>query len=90
VRTRISVLDGSLEVKYTHEKELLTFNKIVCGLSKTTNLLTQAGNSVSAYLDNSTDKKTWYYKVNSVLYFVRTFVNLTSPFEYFGTLLNDS
>ena len=44
-------------------------------MSKTTNLLTKSGNSVSAYLTKLTDKKTWYYNVKKQepprLYFVK-------------------
>lgn len=63
----IMILDGSLETKYTYEDDLMNniFNNksIICGLSKTTNLLTKNGCSVSAYLAKLTDKKLWYYDV---------------------------
>ena len=75
----IIILDGSLETNYTYEDEIM--NKIfhdeiiICGLSKTTNLLTKNGNSVSAHLTKLTDKKEWYYDVqkkeNPKLFFVK-------------------
>ncbi|MEK6916427.1 MAG: DNA double-strand break repair nuclease NurA [Nanoarchaeota archaeon] len=58
------VLDGSLEATYPFEEELIKnamLNSVLCGISKTTELLTKYGNSVTAYLLNMTNKKEWYY-----------------------------
>ena len=65
------ILDGSLETKYTHEDELMKNLSNICGLSKTTTLLTKNGNSVNAYLTKLTNKNVWYYNVDSKLYFLK-------------------
>ena len=72
IKSDFVIIDGSLEPTYCFEEELT--NKLknsVYGLSKTTELLTKNGSSISAYLTNSTTKKTWYYKVNDNLNFVK-------------------
>ncbi len=64
----IIIIDGSLEPKYTYEKDLLKKlldKKVVCGFSKTTQLLTKKGDSASAHLGKLTDKKSWYYDVGT-------------------------
>jgi len=66
------ILDGSLETKYTYENEIMKkISKNVCGLSKTTTLLTKNGNSVNAYLTKLTNMKKWCYNVNLRLYFIK-------------------
>jgi len=82
------VIDGSLKPKYVYEKEIIETlkNKSMYGLSKTTNLLTKNGNSVGAYLINSTEQKTWYYKVDTLLFFLKLHpkTNYVFKFETFN------
>jgi len=71
IKTDVVVIDGSLEPKYIYEKEIIdkiNTDKIVCGLSKTTELLTKKGSSVSAHLSKLTDKKTWYYSAKDFFF----------------------
>ncbi len=66
------ILDGSLEPKYTYENDLIKhLPKKVCGLSKTSAVLTKQGNSITAHLSKLTSKKTWFHNVNSRLYFLK-------------------
>ncbi len=66
------VIDGSLEPKYPYEEELIDLlGKKVCGLSKTTELLTKNGNTVTTHLAKITDKKTWCHKINDNLSFLK-------------------
>ncbi|MBT3464404.1 hypothetical protein HN789_00150 [archaeon] len=67
------VIDGSLDPTFPFEEELIkNFNKEqVFGLSKTSDLITTNGDSVSYVLLNSTKIKTWYYKINKDTYFLK-------------------
>lgn len=60
----VLVMDRDLEVNVTNEdkffEKLYEKGKIICGLSKTTSLITEKGNSVNALL-NSLKEGKWYY-----------------------------
>ncbi|MCG2719438.1 MAG: DNA double-strand break repair nuclease NurA [Nanoarchaeota archaeon] len=74
----VLVMDRDLEVSVTNEDKFfdklyenaLKNNVVVCGLSKTTSLLTKKGNSVNALL-NSLGNGKWYYKLVEGVYFVK-------------------
>ena len=63
------VLDGNLDPTVTGESEKLNSlfetalknNNSICGLSKTTSLITNAGKSIPAVLDNLKNEGKWYY-----------------------------
>lgn len=65
----IIVRDGDLQARVTKEdkyfnsiyKKALEKNVIICGLSKTSNLFTNKGNSVVFLLNNISPTGTWYY-----------------------------
>ena len=65
----IIVLDGSLQCTFTNEKKYfeelykkaIEKNIIICGLSKTTTLMTDKGNSISNALNKYNIKGKWFY-----------------------------
>lgn len=74
----VLVMDRDLEIDVTNEDKFfdklygnaLKRKVVVCGLSKTTNLLTKNGNSANALL-NSLGNGAWYYKLVDGVYFVK-------------------
>ncbi len=85
-KNSIIVLDRDLEPKVTYEEEFFKElyrnadkNKtLVCGLSKTSSLLTKKGNSLNALLNSLGPEKEWYYKVAESEAFDIYFVKLNS------------
>ncbi|MBN1502571.1 DNA double-strand break repair nuclease NurA [Candidatus Woesearchaeota archaeon] len=63
----IIILDGSLEPKYTYEEEFIDnlsrSKNIICGLSKTSALLTLSGDSLIGLLYKISPKQSWLYKI---------------------------
>ncbi|MBN2367817.1 hypothetical protein JXC34_02270, partial [Candidatus Woesearchaeota archaeon] len=60
----IVVLDGSLESNYPHENQIMESimsPRIICGLSKTTDLITKSGKSAVAALRQYENDKAWIY-----------------------------
>ncbi len=61
----VILLDGCLEAKYSEEdkhlQELFNTKKVVCGLAKTTSLITKKGNSLAVGLSAMADDKKWLY-----------------------------
>jgi len=83
IESDIVVIDGSLEPKYVYEKEAIeniNKDKVVCGLSKTTELLTKKGSSVSAFLNKLSEKKTWYYSAKE-FFFIKLHENTKYVFR---------
>jgi len=86
----IIVLDRNLEAKITFEEEFLKEvyenakkrKNIVCGLAKTSSLLTKKGNSVNALLNSLGPDKEWFYKVAEIDTFDIYFVKLNSEANY--------
>jgi len=66
----ILVLDGSLQCTFTNEKKYFyeLYKKavekkiIICGLSKTTTLMTDKGNSIANALNKFSQKGKWFYQ----------------------------
>jgi hypothetical protein len=81
------VLDGSLEITYPFEEELinnLNKNKIY-GLSKTNKLITQSGNSIIPILHNLSTLNIWSYDFshsNFYSYFVKLHKNSKYIFRF--------
>jgi hypothetical protein len=87
VSDSIIILDGTLEAKYTYEKNILESirkenekkKNILSSVSKTTSLLTSSGDSAAAYLRKIAKEKSWIYSAGKVnheshnadLYFVK-------------------
>ena len=86
----IIVLDRNLEAKITFEEEFLKElyenakkrNNLVCGLAKTSSLLTKKGNSVNALLNSIGPDNEWYYKISESGVFDIYFVKLNSKASY--------
>jgi hypothetical protein len=86
----IIVMDRNLEKKITYEEEF--FNELcekakknknfICGLAKTSTLLTKKGNSLSALLNSFGPKEEWYYVVASGNDINICFVKLNSKSNY--------
>ncbi|MFH2021026.1 MAG: DNA double-strand break repair nuclease NurA [archaeon] len=77
-RSNILILDGSLEQKYTYESELIAEagnGKLLCGLSKTTDMLTDTGSSAVLAIAKNAPDGAWYYfaskEKNYDLYFAK-------------------
>ena len=68
-KSDIIILDGNLDITYPYEdeliKNLLEEKKCVLGLAKTSELITDSGNSVIPELKKLSTKKEWYYLINT-------------------------
>ncbi len=89
-KNTIIVLDRNLEAKMTYEKEFLKElfenmkkkNNIICGLAKTSSLLTKKGNSVNALLNSLGPDEAWSYKIAETEAFEIYFAKLNSKASY--------
>lgn len=99
------IIDGGLEYKHVDEEKLLDALKSVskskgihiCGISKTSNLLTKSGRPVAFVLDQSTELPIWFYhpvaeaeheivfvRFNHRSYYVFRLDSFSSPSELSG------
>jgi hypothetical protein len=79
----IVIIDGDLDIKYPYEEELhkdfANNIGIICGLAKTSNILTYHGNTATAYLDKLSGRDMWLYNTGR-----------NSPHTYFVKLCKSS